>query len=249
MPFKGTEQACCTELKAWLETHSRTAKFKAGADPPDADFEVDDERWAVEITELHQYIERDGREISFLGVFQSMRGILRRIRKQAAPELIIGYQVSAEGPFEKADADQIVADSEVHIESGSTDVVELGPDGRFKLIPVTRPFQVGLGGGLSHDVIGGDGKTRHTDPDANIKFTLERILDAKSPKLAALSGYDLKVLLIDSEYIFADPESVIPIVKQCELANTAIDLLFLRYDGHIDLIGDPGSRFNPFLNL
>jgi hypothetical protein len=68
-------------------------------DPPDFVFEVENERWAVECTELHQYLKKEDGDISRRGVEKPLESMCERIRAKADAGRNRDYMIMATGPL------------------------------------------------------------------------------------------------------------------------------------------------------
>ena len=68
------EEYAAKRLQETLTELGVKSTWKPGDDPPDLVFEVEGcGRWAVEVTALHQYITKDGKEESRLAVTEPLR--------------------------------------------------------------------------------------------------------------------------------------------------------------------------------
>ena len=59
-------------FKRYLRKEYTDVDYKPGNDPPDILFEVDGYKWAVEHTQLFQYIDQEGKSLSRVGVDKSI---------------------------------------------------------------------------------------------------------------------------------------------------------------------------------
>ena len=58
------EKYCANKLREYLTSQGWNAVFKDGSDPPDIEFVVDGDHWAVEHTRLFQYVDQSGNKLS-----------------------------------------------------------------------------------------------------------------------------------------------------------------------------------------
>lgn len=99
--MKGNEEESAKALEQYLVTLGLTCSWTPATPTnsfPDFVFRVEDERWAVECTELHQYIDHNGNPVSRLGVDKKLEKLCAEIRSKANPGLNRKYFISAFGP-------------------------------------------------------------------------------------------------------------------------------------------------------
>lgn len=239
---KPSEEFAAKALSSFLKEIGLEVKWEEGEDPPDCVFLVGKERWAVEETQLHQYIQLRGDAVSRLAVDRPLEAMCERIAG-TKPRANTDYVVSVFGPVNECLVDIEKAAVE-YIRSGETEPRDLDDNGRARIIGLTRPAKVTWMVGIDASVRAGDGKSLGADIRANVQFAVDRIMEAKLPRLRALGGYDKKILIISNGYLFADAECVAVALRNHNLSDGRIDsVLLIGSDGVVHWPADPGCVF------
>ena len=102
--------------------------------------------------------------------------------------------------------------------------------------------------GLNSDVRAAGGQAIAADIHANLEFALNRILAEKLPRLQKLEGFERRILLVTSAYLFAEPNEVRDILQTHQITAKQCDtVLLIDESGNVHWVADPGCVFNPRL--
>jgi hypothetical protein len=89
-----------------------------------------------------------------------------------------------------------------------------------------------------------DGTAMIAEIGPTLEYTVDDALQDKLPTLRALTGYDRKILLLWTDYFFADVASVGEILTTRCLTPTDLDAIFLvESNGFVGPVADPGQLF------
>jgi hypothetical protein len=245
MVLKGVEEAAARALAKLFEDLKRPTTWNPGPDPPDLEFEIDgDGRWGVEVTELHQYFEKAGAEESRAAVDRPLIHMCERIRSQVKDQENSHYLLSVNGPIETPSPREIEERAVRYIRSGSREEQVLDEKGLVRIRAITSPVRVSYLVGLDPEARNADGLTLTANIRATLEYALNRVLAEKLPILRELSEYDRRVLLIWSQYLFAEPPLVKEILETKGLTKDQLDCILLVADGKIHWVADPAGVFN-----
>ncbi len=93
------------------------------------------------------------------------------------------------------------------------------------------------------DVPGRD-KPTIADIRATLDYSVQRILDKKLPRLRKVSGYDRKMILIWTDYLFADIDRISEVLSSRKLASEDVDsIVLIGPDSRLGCVADPGGLF------
>lgn len=265
--MKGNEEPSAKALEQLLTKLGLTCSWKP-VEPdnsfPDFDFNVDGEKWAVECTDLHQYIEQDGKTTSRLGVDRGLERLCEAISCKAKPGTNRRYVISAFGPglnVERKDIEQRALD---YIRSGrmereALDLPEINETDPAKAevlrkvaeeqaevhitafpeeVPITYIY--GPDGAAKN----ADGKHMAADIMATLRFGVKRILDEKLPKLAQCTSYQRRILLVWRGFWIAEPRQVKEVLDELNIKHSDLDtFLLVLPNGDVHWVADPGNLF------
>ncbi len=245
MALKGAEEPAANALQGMLAKLSFKSAWKPGADPPDLEFEVEElsGTWAVEVTELHQYFDRAGKAESRASVDRPLERMCERVQARVGELRNHRYLIVANGPIHGTALRAVEEAAEHYVRSGNTEEVSLDKDGRVRIRAVLSPVHVSYMIGLDPHQLGPGGQTLVADIRSNLSFALERILAAKLPRLAPCTGVNRRVLLIWSEYFFAEPALVREILREKDISKEQVDSILLAADGEVHWVADPGRLY------
>ncbi len=244
------EERAAKKLQETLAYLGFKSTWEPGDDPPDIVFEVEGcGRWAVEVTGLHQYItkdkkdKKDGKEESRLAVTEPLIKMCDRVQAQVADLSNSGYLIMGFGPIRSPSLKEIEKRAVAYIREGKSDEEPLDDDNRIRISRHKRPVQVEWAIGLDGRTMGAGGAIS-ADLKATVTYALDRILKEKLPSLATFTGYDRKMLLIDKNYFFADPEIVREILSERSLTRGQVDTVMLVTESKVHWVADPGEVFD-----
>lgn len=79
---------------------------------------------------------------------------------------------------------------------------------------------------------------------ASLTYGVKRVLDEKLPVMKKVSGYDRKIILVWSDYIFAERDRVREIIARAPLTVKEIDsIVLIELNGVVGCVADPGGVF------
>jgi hypothetical protein len=241
--MKENERHAADILKAFLaEKLNLKVSWKPGEDPPDFVFTVNSEQWAVEETQLHQYIQLRNKPESRQAIEEPLARMCERIRAAAKPAANRDYIIAVFGPVEDrklGDIEQAVME---HIRSGQLASKQVADSVKVEVMP--REARIEYMIGLNTGVMAAGGQAISADVHANLEFALNRILDQKLPRLERLEGFKRRILLITSAYLFAEAGNVSDILHSRQITEKQCDtVLLIDESGSIHWVADPGCVF------
>lgn len=125
--------------------------------------------------------------------------------------------------------------------SGKTEEEALDDHGRARIKTFSSsPRFVGTVG-LDQSVRGGDGESLIADIHANHQCSLRRILKKKLRRLANLTMYQRRILLIWNSYYFGDPATVRDALAGIPLPAEQLDSMFFVFGDEVHLVANPGG--------
>jgi hypothetical protein len=215
----------------------RGLKFSSieGGNPPDLSFTVEGEEHAIEVTELHQYIDVGG-ETSTLTVENYLLGLVKKIDNETAKRSL-GYIVTLKGPITNTQARKILSEAKSHILASNSEILRIGENSECELTPLTN----GDTGLRSIIIVNATTKTPDekailADIQGSIDYALGRILSEKVPRLAQFKSVKKRALVIVSEYPFADCENVYAGLQKRSGQIAPIDEIYLAWDDSFELV-------------
>ena len=243
MTLKGNEEAAGSILKRTLDELGIHAEWRPGDDPPDLVFEVENRgHWAVEVTELHQYLQMGDKTESRATVTEPLLKMCERVQAMVFGDLNKQYLIDGLGPVTKPPLRDIEKRAAAYIRSGRTDEQTLDDHGNIRIRTITSPVRVGWMIGLDATAPGPTGSLS-ADVRSNLEFALDRVLSAKLPVLATLTGYSRRILLIWRDYLFAEPEMLKDILATHSLTADKVDTILFATESGIHWVADPGRVF------
>lgn len=122
--MKPSEVCSQNLLVRFLEDRGHTVVTKPGDNPPDWLFTVDGNRWAVEVTELHQYL--DGPVAERLGIEEQLDRFGRKLDEQTRMFRRYSYLLYLAGPICRDEEQLIEAQVAAYLDAGCTTPLYLG---------------------------------------------------------------------------------------------------------------------------
>jgi hypothetical protein len=229
--MKRSEEWARKKLTEYLTQKGVKFSSEEGENPPDFVFVVEGEKWAVEVTELHQYIDV-GREKSTITIEHRLLGLFRKIDRKTASRSR-GYVVSLKGPYTREQEQKILSEVKNHI----LDSGERLLGGEYEVTPLK------IGNTALEYTIMVDGTTR--TPDGNIMiadiqesidYALGRILSEKVIRLSQFALCKKRVLVMVSEYFFADCENVRIGLQKRSREIAPIDEIYLAWNSSFEIL-------------
>jgi hypothetical protein len=227
-PMRNEEKYCAIELQDHLVYQGHVASFKDGSDPPDIEFVVDGKLWAVEHTQLFQYVEQSGEEASRAKIDSINLAVEDRLRAKSEGNRKASWLLALYGLIPSSDLRliedaalaSILADSTSLFSTVSNHLAELrrvdDSKGRLFVFSMLSPAtRVPKSAKVSADI------------QATIDYAIQNIFKAKAPTLSQLTQYHNRTLLIQSQYMFCDARNVGNAVSKYSLLRNGIDNIFL----------------------
>lgn len=241
--MKESERRAADTLAGFLVNKFKLeVRWESGADPPDFVFTVNSERWAVEETQLHQYIQLRDKPESRQAIEEPLAAMCERIRASAKPAPNRDYLIAVFGPIQDRKLGDIEQAITEHIRSGQLESKQVADSVRIEVVPSEARIEYMIG--LHSGVMAAGGNAISADVGANLEFALNRILDEKLPILERLGGYKRRILLITSAYLFAEPGNVRDILHAREINARQCDtVLLIDGGGNVHWVADPGCVF------
>jgi len=233
--MKESEEWAKAKLSEYLALRGLKFSCKKGENPPDLVFSVEGEEQAVEVTELHQYID-SGREESTITVEHRLFGLFKRIDRETAKRSR-GYVVSLKGPLMRKQAQKILAEAKSHILASRGEPLSIGDKGECKVTP-RRTGDTALSWIIMVDGTARtpDGNIMLADIQGSIDYALGRILSEKVPRLSQFAHWEKRVLVMVSEYFFADSENVRVGLQKRSGEIAPIDEIYLAWDSFFEIV-------------
>jgi hypothetical protein len=224
------EERAAQFLAARLQADGhQSVTWKRGSDPPDFEFEVGNQRWAVEVTRSDQRVKRAGKNASRADSDQRLLDFGNQIAKAHRPTVSLYYFLTLRPLPGVTDTAawrrQVRRAASREIKSGSKGPIKLDGHGYAMLEgSLERPlgFCVLLAGSTAATPEG------HLPQDiiANLEESIRYALNDKVPKLQPLSGFDKVVLILDNLYILADVADAVHVASRIGPKYQVIDFLF-----------------------
>lgn len=204
MALKPSEKISADFYCRYLHNRGIHASWRKGDDPPDLIFELKDLTQAIEVTELHKYIEDNERQIEQLTAFCHIDDICSKAKAELGKDLNRTITVSVTIPLSSQErarlSTKIISYSRQNIHEkvylfGKTNCwisSENGDPDIFAIIAFS-----------------GSARTPRTeitnaDVQTNLRQAMDRILCAKFPRIEQLNNFDQRILIIFSEHPFGD---------------------------------------------
>ena len=218
-----------------------------GQDPPDLMFTVGGNRWAVEVTTFHMYVERNGGEAS-QAAFHAQVGLMRERLSQLVPA-DKGYILCVGVWLSNANLRKLEEWARQYIEASGTS--ELNFNGMDEIwiqadVPADDDKPTGkvgtVAGILGLSTVPDEKQSLTADIQAVVDYGAKRIIEDKGPKLAKLTGYDKAVLLIVNDrgdgYPFLEPTNLSTALAKAGIPALLKNGVYLvDGDGSVNLVG------------
>ena len=265
--MKGNEEASAKALEQLLTKLGLTCSWKPVKPDnsfPDFDFNVEGEKWAVECTDLHQYVDQDRKATSRIGVDKGLERLCEAIRFKAEPGVNRRYMISAFGPDLKIERKEIEQRALDYISSGKTErealdlpeIDETDPakaevlrhaaeeQAKVHIRAFTEEVPITYAYGLDGAVKNADGKNMAADIMATLRYSVKRILDEKLPKLVQCTSYQRRILLVWRGFWIAEPRQVRDVLDEFNINRSELDtFLLVLPNGEVHWVADPGELF------
>ncbi len=167
------------------------ASWKPGDNPPDFVFTVNSEQWAVEETQLHQYVQLRNKPESRKAIEEPLASMCERIKAEAKPTPNRDYLIGVFGPIEDKKLGDIEETILEHIQSEQLEDYQVTDSVRVEVHASEPRIEYMIG--LRSDVKAAGGQAIAADVGANLEFALTRVLDEKLPILEKLEGYERRI--------------------------------------------------------
>ncbi|MBI2305635.1 MAG: hypothetical protein HYU86_12925 [Chloroflexi bacterium] len=200
--MKRSEEISRDCYREYLEKQYSNVDCARGDDPPDFVFTCDGEKHAVEVTELHEYLDVYGEEESRKAFDESIRMICERSEKEFSPKLKTlnrSINVVISTPTTEGELRSLRGCILSYVDSGAMETEQLFgrddcqltsfPDDDPVIVPMTIPS-------AASNIPGTE--TISADIQARTDYALNRILCAKLPRMEKLSHFSEKVLIVYS---------------------------------------------------
>jgi hypothetical protein len=231
------------------------------------------ERWAVEVTGLFQYAEWEGAEVTRLAFEPKLHTMIERLSSNHQAEMKLSYGLWVDGPLpikllndlpnrilKYIRSGQMAEVSLDHAEAveavcGQMDADPNDPFVGIVLQQVTPQYeriritaQTGKPGIYVASMIPAVAKIPNSDKmigdiQESVMYSMNRILDAKLPKLARITDFDRRILLVWSGFVLAEAFEVVKALALRHLATTDVDAVFFVDFGWkgVTLVANPGK--------
>lgn len=241
--MKENERRAADTLNRFLaEKFKLKVNWDSGENPPDFVFTVNSERWAVEETQLHQYIQLRSKAESRQAIEEPLASMCERIKASSKPAPNRDYLIAMFGPVEDKRLPDIEQAIVKHIRNGQLESKQVADSVKVEVVLSEARIEYMIG--LHTGVMAAGGKAIAADVHANLEFALNRILDEKLPILEKLERYKRRILLITSAYLFAEPSHVSDILHARKItANQCDTVLLIDESGNVHWVADPGCVF------
>lgn len=231
-------------LKTFLEAKRHIASYEPGPDPPDIVFYVDGVTWAVEHTQLHQYADSGNSELSRATIDARALDLQKRLRRGNKGQSKAGWILFLFGllnpkqlhAIERAAEQAILNDDPSYFEGVQTDEAKL-----IRVQDNACTIRVLSGWSAYSRIPESNRLTAHIQ--GQIDHAIGRILNEKVPILKALSDYHKRILLIESQYPFANPTNVAHGI-QSFAPSVGVNLIFLLTNESVAVVGGLDGEFS-----
>lgn len=222
------EKHSATQLRNYLESRGLNVAFKEGSDPPDMEFQVDHQKWAVEHTQLFQYVDQGGTPESRMRIDAINLTLEDRLRQSTEGRRLASWVLALHGladpdvrrDVERSATECILADSLGAFSGIPTKVAELqrieDPRAQIHVLSLLPP---------GSKVPNSDRYT--ADIQATINYAIQEIFRNKAPVLSQLTEYDCRVLLVQSQYMFLNMNNASSAAAEHASLRSGIEKIFL----------------------
>lgn len=203
--------------------------YRKGPDPPDFVFSYDDEKHAVEVTELHEYIEHNKKEIERLTILHSIDNICQKAAKKLGSELNRRINVVITYPLEKGYLSSLYKEIINYVNQGTNLEKKLFSKENCWISGEGQVPEITAYMAPSAKAIIPGTEKMSADIQANIDYAVKRVLDAKVPRLTVLKNFNKRVLIIYSNHLFGSADRVQDSINKNMEQIENIDKIFLLY--------------------
>lgn len=197
-------------------------------DPPDFVCICNGEEHAVEVTELHQYLDQEGRDKSRRAAEEKIIRICQEVEKKLGANLDRIIKVCINFPLKQDELDMLPNDIWSYAMRHTSGKMTL-----FGRHNCWLEAEESKGSGIepclipapNSDIPGTHKKS--FDIQANINHAVKRILKKKLPVLERFDSFSERVLIIFSIYPFATVENIQHSLAKCNFMRDIITKLFL----------------------
>lgn len=227
---------------SYLEGRCSCVSCTRGGDPPDFVFTCDGVSHAVEVTELHVYLDAQGKVESRAKFDNTIRDICERCEKELGPTLDRTINVVISSPLTNNQLKSLDVCILSYARSGNRDKETLfGRDDCWLESRIGEPSIVGFVIPAAESTIP-DSDTLSSDIQARTDDAVERRLCAKRSRMEALGHFPERVLILYStDPLCRAKHAKSALLRYKESAKSLTKIFFLR--PFCDLIG--GSQNEP----
>jgi hypothetical protein len=212
----------------YLSNKGYEPHYCEGDDPPDIVFKCDGERHAVEVTELHQYIDSEGQEKSRIGFEEAINQICKKAEKELYSNLDRRIDVVISYPLDTEEIKSLYDEILNYVEHfKEKEKILFGRANCW--ITYSEKDEPGIYANMIPSGYSETPGTKTTTADIqnSINHAINRILYAKIPRLEKLENYDEKVLIIFSMHYFGSVERVQQAIDELIAGGCKCPRLFL----------------------
>lgn len=190
---------------------------------------------AVEVTELHQYIDA-GREESTITIEHRLFGLVKKIDRETAKRSR-GYVVSLKGRLTSKEEQEILAEARNHILASNCEPLSIGEKGECEVTQLkTRDTALNWVIMVDGTAKTPDGNVMLADIQGSVDYALGRILREKVPRLSQFAHWKKRVLVIVSKYFFADSDNVRIGLQRRSGEIAPVDEIYLVWDSSFEIV-------------
>lgn len=238
--------------KSLLEERCSSVSWARGDDPPDFVFTCDEVGHAVEVTELHQYLDVQGKEMSRAHDDEAIEDICESCEKELGPALHRTVSVVVSSPLGKGELQSLrdMILSYVREDKEETEWLFVRDDCWLESWVEDEPTIGAAVIPAAHSCIPGS-RTLSINVQASTDYALDRILSAKLPRLKAFSQFPERVLIIYPRDPRCSRKHVQCSIRRYEqerkvlVRDTLTKVYFVRR--FRDLLNDPSHSQRPSL--
>ncbi|MCX6543514.1 MAG: hypothetical protein NTV05_03770 [Acidobacteria bacterium] len=244
MVLKGNEQFAAKAVSDYLRDVSPPGNWEAGPNPPDLVFHVGaGEVWAGEVTGLYQHFSYRGQAPQSREAMDNpIIKMCDRVRARTAGTLTRSYVLRAFPPT-SVPLKRLEREVMDHIASGIEGYWSLDPKGMFTLETTPgEPYRFSSVHGLRPEVMTADGRAVGADIESNVEFAIDKALADKCPRMASITGYSRKLLLLVGEYRLASADTVSRVLARKGLKPFDA-VLYVEWGISVSVVADESGLF------
>jgi len=233
MKLKNSEKVSGKTYSNYLCEKGINSTWHKGDDPPDLVFEFDGNKQAIEVTELHQYLENSEGEIELLTAWSHIDDICSKAKAELGEDLHKKVTLCITIPLSVQERKKLFPEI--------TSYIRQNQSGTKKLFQRDNCWISSENG--DPDVIGiistsAGAKTpgTHTtiaNVKTNLEYSLNRILESKLPRLKQLTYFNQRILLIFSQHMFGTVDRLQDAIRGFKPIPKYIDEIYLVKDNKI----------------